>query len=115
MIDNLTNSEEFFIHVHRGFEFLRIENGYIGNEFVLNAREERWITFYSPSTKNKITIIERESGYLDFYVETKNLIGWRSKTLKDYFENDVKVQSIRRLVELIKGNKRLMRDLTNRP
>lgn len=114
MIENLTYSEEFFINVHRSFEFLRIENGYIGDEFVLNSREERWISYRSYLRKKKITIIERDGDEgLDFFIETKTWLGWNRKTLNDYFDNEVNVQSIKRLVEIIKENKVLMKDLTN--
>lgn len=114
MIENLTYSEEFFINVHRSFEFLRVGYGYIGDEFVLNAKEDRWICYRSYQKNKKITILEsHEKNGLDFFIETKTWLGWNRKTLNDYFDKEVNVQSIKRLVEIIKQNEVLMKDLTN--
>lgn len=111
MIDNLTYSEEFFINVFRFFRFLQTGKGYIGSEFSLGGREENWVSFYSHQKKKKITIVELTNGYLDFYVETKSWIGWSKKKLSDYYGKDIRVQSIKRLAEMIKKNETLMKEL----
>lgn len=114
MIEQLYDGEQFFIWVNRSFGFLRLGyNGYVGNEFLLNGLEQSWVSYYRHSRRKKVTIIENENGDLDFWVETKGLFGvfWRRKTLKDYFGSDVKVQSIRRLAEMVKGHEGLMKEL----
>lgn len=117
MIEELSDSEEFFIWVLRSFDFLRLRAGFHGCEF-LNTRDGKSVSLCSYKKKKKVTIIEEcispDSYYgLDIYVETIGLFGilGRKKTLKDYFGPDVRVESIRRLAKMVQEHEGLMKEL----
>ena len=117
MIEQVYSAEEFFIWINRTFRFLR-EHGFGGSNFLLNGREHSSVSYYNYITKKKITIIEfygpEYPDGLDIRVETKGFLGFfkNIKTLKDYFGSDVKVESIRRLAEMVQEHEGLMKELT---
>ena len=97
---NPTDGEYFFLRVHHYFEFLRLE-GYKGNEFRLDGRGEKFVTFYHPVKKKFITITEKSDGSLDFLIQSK---GFLSKP-KSYIEHTgIKITGIEQLSQVVRKN-----------
>ena len=117
MIDKLDDSEEFFIWVKRCFDFLRVQGGFHVCEF-LDSRDGILVSFYSFRKKKKVTIIEEylsPDSYhgLDFWVETKGLLGLfkKRKKIEDYFGSNTQVESIRQLAKMVQNHEGLMKEL----
>lgn len=118
MIENLRDGEEFFIWVLRSFDFLRIQGGYHGCDF-MDTRDGKSISLYSHLKNKKVTIIEEfltPESYkgLELWVETTGIVGFfkTRKTLKNYFGPHLRVESIRRLAKMVQEHEGLMKELT---
>ncbi|QLG44906.1 hypothetical protein [Costertonia aggregata] len=117
MKDYLNPGEEFFIALNREFEFLRIDYGYQGNQFTLNSRDERIVSYYNHVIKRKITIVEQisDGGNLYMFIEIKSVLGlWKKKYLKDYTGRDIQINSLAHLTRIIKSNTSIMNDIIGR-
>lgn len=65
--------EAFFINVYRFFEFLRLK-GYSGKEFSLSSRVMKYVSFYNTVNSKTVSIIQKESGSLDFFNKQKRFL-----------------------------------------
>lgn len=118
MIEQLRDGEEFFIWVLRSFDFLRVQGGYHGCNFI-DMRDGKSVSLCSHIKKKKVTVIEEiltPESYegLELWVETTGIFGIfkKKKTLKDYFGPHVRVESIRRLAKMVQEHEGLMKELT---